>query len=874
MKDRLVISRYAVVFFAVATLAGFGCGSGNTTAADEDLGGTGADVTTQDNQVVTGCVDNDNDGHMGTSAECPTGTDCADDNAAVHPGAAELCGNGVDEDCAGGDEVCPEPCEDNDKDGHMGKTPECPTGTDCVDTNDTIHPGATDICGNGQDEDCDGQDLPCPPECKDLDDDGFVGKTADCSQGTDCDDGDNDVHPNAVEICGNDQDDDCDGEDPVCPPECEDNDGDGYGIGSDCTDYDCNDGNPDVHPGAAEVCGNGFDDDCVDGDENCPDVCEDGDGDDFGVGAACPVQDCDDGNADINPAAQEICGNNVDEDCSGAADECVCLDKDGDGYGTGDSCTGPDCDDSNPDVNPGAEEVCGNGLDDDCVDGEEECEIDCTDNDGDGFGIGADCDGIDCDDTKPGVFPGADEVCENGIDDDCDGADADCPPPNCESDVDCVANQLCDQATGTCRYAKVWEWWAPTFYVDTDTAGPGLDHPRKVDFDGDWNSENNETNLPFGSNEAVIYYSFVKTSTHWYLGYYVFFPKRWTTWFGGTEYENTMRAVLMVVEQDGSMYGTPVLMETLTEDTFFQYTPEGSALWSLGTTIDGTINYDYFFPTDHHPVVYVHSKDHGIWGDDYLWNNINNWDVTGFPDGDGIVYRFGGVGDSPAVDSDEVYYRLAAVVDELWPKSTDIGPGMLFDDFGHFGAADSNSYKSLAPWRLYDSNFPTEPEGELLYDPADLVRRHFPDGWGGFSYNYVYNPYAVKVTVKDLQVMVTADPFDGLAEPFVKLFVWDGGGYKITALNSFYGLQNSWYGDEQAVGYVYDLAVEMGGRNYFYGFLFPTDSYFGIEVRDYDGGWSGDDWLMDLEQTHYYLFEGSQFLDWGESNSYVQVDLP
>ena len=225
-------------------------------------------------------------------------------------------------------------------------------------------------------------------------------------------------------------------------------------------------------------------------------------------------------------------------------------------------------------------------------------------------------------------------------------------------------------------------------------------------------------------------------------------------------------------------------------------------------------------------------------------------------------------------DNDEVYYRLDAVVDELWPKRLDIGPGQLFNEFGHFGASDAASYKSLAPWRLYDSNFPAEPEGELLYDPADLVRRHFSDGWGGFSFNYVYNPYAVKVTVKDLQIMVTADPFEGLAEPFVKLYVWDGGGYEITVLNNFYGLQNNWLGDEQPLGYVYNLASEMGGRNYFYGFLYPADSYFGIEARDYDGGWSGDDWLMDQEETQYYLYEGLQFLDWGKSNSFVQVDLP
>jgi len=43
-----------------------------------------------------------------------------------------------------------------------------------------------------------------------------------------------------------------------------------------------------------------------------------------------------------------------------------CIDEDGDGYGEGDDCEGPDCDDGNRRIHPGASEVCDDNRDNDC----------------------------------------------------------------------------------------------------------------------------------------------------------------------------------------------------------------------------------------------------------------------------------------------------------------------------------------------------------------------------------------------------------------------------------------------------------------------------------------------------------------------------
>ena len=116
------------------------------------------------------------------------------------------------------------------------------------------------------------------------------------------------------------------------------------------------------------------------------------------------------------------------------------IDDDGDGYTAAEG----DCDDRDPSRYPGARERC-DGVDEDC-DGEIDNDpLDplqwWIDSDGDGYGDplsqlfactrpeGAVPDRRDCDDTNPGINPGATEVC-NDRDDDCDRLVDDADPDN------------------------------------------------------------------------------------------------------------------------------------------------------------------------------------------------------------------------------------------------------------------------------------------------------------------------------------------------------------------------------------------------------------------------------------------------------------
>jgi hypothetical protein len=87
--------------------------------------------------------------------------------------------------------------------------------------------------------------------------------------------------------------------------------------------------------------------------------------------------DCDDTNARRSPLLTEVLGNLVDEDCSGTI-PCF-ADGDSDGFGAGAAVerpaargcgigvsNGADCDDSAAAVYPGAQELAGNGADEDC----------------------------------------------------------------------------------------------------------------------------------------------------------------------------------------------------------------------------------------------------------------------------------------------------------------------------------------------------------------------------------------------------------------------------------------------------------------------------------------------------------------------------
>jgi len=327
--------------------------------------------------------------------------DCNDGAPAINPNANEVCGvdgeeNGIDEDCDdlvdNDDDVTGAPTYflDRDGDNSFDPVPQGQCGVPMVnhieDTTGGMLIGEPEDCDDtdpyrsGYDVDSDGNTTcDASPDCEegnplvsgiDRDGDGFSTCDGDCADDIGNQSAAASIYPFATEITDNGIDDDCDGFD-TCYADV---DVDGYSDGtitppgtgapvdifaktdattSTCSASapattpswtgganlgDCDDDNPDAYPGAGETVGDGIDQNCdridpcfedadndnapdsadlatatadLDAGENCTDL----------PGAAPQgVLDCDPADGSIYPGAAELPGDDVDQNCDDVED--------------------------------------------------------------------------------------------------------------------------------------------------------------------------------------------------------------------------------------------------------------------------------------------------------------------------------------------------------------------------------------------------------------------------------------------------------------------------------------------------------------------------------------------------------------------------
>lgn len=227
-------NKYSTHSFGLNSFAALGDGTTNVREYNDIYhvlldGGTTLATCADDGDLDCNDVDNDGDGYTENEG------DCDDTDNTVHPGASEVCGDSIDNNCNGNiDEETASPkitwYQDSDGDSFgdfATSTTTCaqPTGyvdnsTDCNDSNSAINPNATEVC-DSVDNDCDSNidEGVTTTYYQDSDSDTYGNpsvSTAACSQpggyvvnNTDCNDSYSTDYPGANEVCDG-RDNDCD----------------------------------------------------------------------------------------------------------------------------------------------------------------------------------------------------------------------------------------------------------------------------------------------------------------------------------------------------------------------------------------------------------------------------------------------------------------------------------------------------------------------------------------------------------------------------------------------------------------------------------------------------------------------------------------
>ena len=325
-------------------------------------------ISQQEQKTIIVCLDKDGDGFYVNNSECGI-IDCDDSNSNVYPGANETC-NSIDDDCDGWvDEELTRPCG-------IGPCQGMQTCTEGQWSNCSSQGSDAGICAI-----CNVDGIPVYDETQDNDCDIYdISEIATCF-----------YDPDGVNTTYD------------------------YfsGFNSECYDtYTCTTAPTNWKDHITHTC-----------DKDCGAECE--------TDLDCKATECDnldgcyDGTYRDYSDMANIC---LEEDCACTQNTCtvyseITTDNDNDGYDI--ECDN-DCDDNNPAVNPGAQEIC-DGIDNNCnqqIDEgftNENCQYVCENN---GYVWTNNGGNLNCcgnDNLEDGPYEINEVSCEDGRDNDCDG---------------------------------------------------------------------------------------------------------------------------------------------------------------------------------------------------------------------------------------------------------------------------------------------------------------------------------------------------------------------------------------------------------------------------------------------------------------------
>ncbi|MBU2700968.1 hypothetical protein Ga0466249_002079 [Sporomusaceae bacterium BoRhaA] len=226
--------------------------------------------------------------------------------------------------------------------------------------------------------------------------------------------------------------------------------------------------------------------------------------------------------------------------------------------------------------------------------------------------------------------------------------------------------------------------WAPVMEQQNYSTSP-VDRVNvftKVNFDQDWRTNNNSMNLPFVSVvDPEVYYSLVESTTHYFVGYYLYYPR----YGGDEEHENDMIGVLMALRKPG--------LEAKNVDMILAYS---NGKWKQWKSFKN-------FSVNSRFMISMQSGTHEI-------------ETLGTLPKAGSLFFY----PQSSLHKEQPSYRLTDL-GELWQHRNDIGPGHVFSRWGYF---DGYYYTNTAlPW-IWTHNgiqWLSNP-GELMQDILHLPK--------------------------------------------------------------------------------------------------------------------------------------------------------
>lgn len=249
--------------------------------------------------------------------------------------------------------------------------------------------------------------------------------------------------------------------------------------------------------------------------------------------------------------------------------------------------------------------------------------------------------------------------------------------------------------------------WAPIIYqVDRSD---GLTAQQNiftlVNFDRDWRLNNNWYNLRFYPLDRVMYYSLLESDTHYFIGYYQYYPRH----IGSGEHEHDMSGVLLAVGKTSDGAGRLDMLVTYSNNKWQNW--DGSQV----------------LMEEGNPVLTISAATHEIAASGKHNRLLRTDGIHVIASAENLIKA----GDNKAQQGgSHTGYRLVSLT-QLWDHCQEIGQGRVFARWGYFDSY--NAVKVTAPWiwNHHQNNWLTKP-GELIQCLKGIPIKSIP---------YRSNPY-------------------------------------------------------------------------------------------------------------------------------------